>query len=271
MLRQRLLVILLLLPVGLCLILLGGWFYLGAIALILGSAAWEWAGLFQTGGLRPARLLVVVAVVCLAAARQLSGFSTAPMLLSLICLADMAWHLVDYERGAAHSGTDLTVTLAGSLYLGWVGSYLISLRSLPGGGQRLLTVLLIIWLADTAAYAVGKTWGKRRLAARLSPKKTWEGYLAGIAAGALAGALLVPVWHALGAPAPEMAVGHGLLLGLAIGTLAPLGDLGISMIKREMGVKDSSKLLPGHGGMLDRIDSWLWAAVIGYYLVIWLA
>jgi phosphatidate cytidylyltransferase len=271
MLRQRILVILLLLPIGICLIVLGGWFYLAAIALILGSAAWEWSGLFQTGGLRPARPLIMLGVIALTAARQLGGFGKAPLLLSLICLIAMTWHMIDYEHGAVHSGTDMAVTMAGTLYLGWVGSYLVSLRTLAGGVQWLLTVLLIIWAADTAAYGIGKTWGRHRLAAHLSPKKTWEGYLAGVAAGSVAGTILAPIWQTAIPGMPGMSIGQGLLLGTAIGALAPLGDLGISMIKREMGVKDTGRLLPGHGGMLDRVDSWIWAAVIGYYLVVWLA
>ncbi|MGH2605121.1 MAG: phosphatidate cytidylyltransferase, partial [Anaerolineales bacterium] len=127
----------------------------------------------------------------------------------------------------------------------------------------LLTALPAVWFADSAAYFVGKAIGRTRLSPRLSPKKTWEGYLAGILAAGVGGAGLAALWG-LAADPSGFRPAAGLWLGLAIGTLTPLGDLGISMIKREVQVKDTGRLLPGHGGALDRMDSWLWAGVLGY-------
>jgi phosphatidate cytidylyltransferase len=104
---------------------------------------------------------------------------------------------------------------------------------------------------------------------RLSPKKSWEGYFGGILFGALGGALLgyiYPTWLGAG---PAITPLRGLLLGLVMSILPTLGDLGESMIKRQVGVKDSGNLLPGHGGAFDRIDSWLWAGVISYYIIAW--
>jgi phosphatidate cytidylyltransferase len=129
-----------------------------------------------------------------------------------------------------------------------------------------MLVLPTVWIADTTAYGIGNWIGRRPLAKKLSPNKTWEGYLAGVIFGAASGVGLALLW---GTKASSITPVRGGLLGMVIAILAPLGDLGVSMIKRELRVKDTGSLLPGHGGALDRIDSWLWAAVLGYYLILW--
>jgi phosphatidate cytidylyltransferase len=107
------------------------------------------------------------------------------------------------------------------------------------------------------------------LAVTLSPGKTWEGYVAGVVTGGLLTALLASLWHTKAGAGAAVNGMHGLILGLLIATFAPLGDLAISMLKRQVDVKDTSHIIPGHGGALDRVDSVLWAAVIGYYYVLW--
>jgi len=118
-------------------------------------------------------------------------------------------------------------------------------------------------LVDLGAYAIGLKFGKHKMFPRLSPRKSWEGYaggvLFGVGFGALFGWVLKPVM-------PELAVWEGAVLGLVIGVLAPFGDLFVSMLKRIAGVKDSGTLIPGHGGILDRVDTWIWAVMLGYYL-----
>jgi phosphatidate cytidylyltransferase len=114
---------------------------------------------------------------------------------------------------------------------------------------------------------IGKRFGKHQLSPRVSPKKTWEGYLGGILFAMILTPLLAAGWHLR---APAVTPLDGLIIGAVISVFAPLGDLGESMLKRQFGLKDSSNLLPGHGGAMDRIDTWLWAAAIGYYLVLWL-
>lgn len=178
---------------------------------------------------------------------------------------------MDYERGAARSGTDFAITLGGILLLGWIGPYLISLRRLPDGLWWMLTALPSVWLADGFAYLIGRAIGRHPLCRRLSPKKTWEGYLGGVVGAAFGGMLLTLLWRIGAQQAGLFTPINGLLLGTISGILTPLGDLGISMIKRELNAKDTSTLLPGHGGLLDRLDSWLWAGVIGYYFVLWLS
>ncbi len=267
MLIKRVGVALLLLPIGLAGILVGGWAYILGITLILALAAWEYAQLMNAGGFQPSSVLVVGGAALLALGRGLNGFISAPGLLSLLVLLSMTYHLVAFERGRTLAGSDFGITLGGIIYLGWIGAYFISLRALPDGKWWVLFVLPVVWVADTGAYFVGVRFGRHKLSPRLSPKKTWEGYLGGVVAATLAAALLA--WILAGfASTPWPTVWNGALLGFLLAALSTLGDLGESMINRQVGVKDSGKLLPGHGGAFDRIDSWLWGAVIGYYLVV---
>lgn len=270
MLKERLAVSLILLPLAVWVIADGGWLYLAAAGTVLALAGAEYALLFRRHGLRPSLPLIVVGVVALTLDRFVAELEHAPLLLTVLCLASMVWHLVDFERGAPRSGTDFGVTLGGILYLGWIGAYLVSLRRLPLGEWWLLVALPSVWLADTVAYFVGRKYGRHRLSPRLSPKKSWEGYLAGVIGGAAAGAGLAAIWRVGAGPATVLNPATGLIVGMLVSVLAPLGDLGESMIKREIGVKDSGTLFPGHGGAFDRLDSWLWAGVLGYYAALWL-
>ena len=174
----------------------------------------------------------------------------------LIVLGSLTWQLF-HRQGSPIADWALTVT--GGLYLGLCGACLIGLR-MHAGSLWTLTTVLSIMFADSGAYFCGRAWGRHKLAPTISPGKTWEGYLAGIAIGGLLTALVASLCH--------LGTVHGLIVGLLIATFAPLGDLAISMIKRHVGAKDSSNLIPGHGGALDRVDSILWAAVIGYYYVL---
>ena len=149
--------------------------------------------------------------------------------------------------------------------MGWVGAYLIKLRNLPNGEWWFFLVLPIVWFADSGAYLVGKEIGKHKLSPRLSPKKTWEGYWGGVFFGVLGGVLFSWLWR----ENLQITLLNGAILGLILGLLTTLGDLGESMIKRQSGIKDSGHILPGHGGIFDRIDSWIWAAALGYYIIIW--
>lgn len=270
MLLKRALVTLILLPVGVALIVIGGWAYVAMVALILALAAWEYARLFRAGSLAPAALLLVAGTLAIAIGRAVDGFASAPWLVSLLILSSMTYHLVDYERGRDQAASDFSLTLAGMFYIGWLGAYLISVRQLPDGLWWLLIILPVVWLADTAAYLVGSRIGRHKMTKRLSPKKSWEGYFGGVVAGVLGGAALAALIQTFAVPGSAITWPRGALLGLALAVLTTLGDLGESMIKRQVGMKDSGDLLPGHGGVFDRIDSWLWAGVIGYYLITWL-
>jgi phosphatidate cytidylyltransferase len=124
-----------------------------------------------------------------------------------------------------------------------------------------------VWLGDSGAYLIGVRYGKHKMAPRLSPKKSWEGYAASVVAGMLTGILFAYIFTNYLNLADQITIWQGALLGLILGALPPLGDLGESMIKRQSGIKDSSDIIPGHGGFFDRVDSWIWGAVIGYYFL----
>jgi phosphatidate cytidylyltransferase len=269
MLVSRLLVSIVVLPIGLMAIYLGGFPYNILIILLLVLAAWEYVLLFRLGGLRPAGFLIPGGALLLALGRMWDGFLSAPWLISLLILVSMTYHLLAYERGRDQAGTDFAVSLGGIFYLGWIGSYLISLRALPEGNWWVLVVLPAVWLADSGAYIIGVRFGRHKLSPRLSPKKTWEGYLAGVVTGTLGAALLALVWRIGAGPETAITFWRAAWLGFVISVLTPLGDLGESMIKRQVGAKDSSHMIPGHGGFFDRIDTWLWAGVIGYYIITW--
>jgi phosphatidate cytidylyltransferase len=261
---NRLLVAIVLVPIGAAFIAAGGVAYSLFVTSFLGIAAWEYSRLFLRSGTCPSTWLIIGGVAVLSLSRAFLQFRWADLLLSLLVLLAMAVHLVNFERGRDRSGMDFAVTVTGILYLGWIGSYLISLRELTDGKWWVLTALPAVWVGDAAAMVIGKRFGRHLLSPRLSPKKTWEGYVGGVVGSTLWGALAGALW---GLVTPTLTIGRGALLGLVIGLLSVFGDLGESMIKRQAGAKDSSNILPGHGGVFDRIDSWLWAGVVGYYLV----
>jgi phosphatidate cytidylyltransferase len=270
MLRKRVLVAIVLLPIGLAAIIAGGWYLTALVGLFLGVAAWEYVTLFRAGGLQPAMVLAIGGTLLLLIGRNINGFEGAPWMISLLVLLSMTYHLVTYERGRDQAGTDFGVTLGGIFYIGWIGAYFISLRNLPDGKWWILVVLPAVWFADSAAYFIGKRFGRHHLSPRLSPKKTWEGYLSGIIVGVLLTAGFAALLQTWAGPGSAITPLRGALVGLVMSIFPTLGDLGESMIKRQVGVKDSGKMLPGHGGAFDRVDSWLWAVVIGYYMVFWL-
>ncbi len=264
MLGQRLLVIAILLPVGVFLVVIGGIPLYLFFSLILALSVWEYGNLFEKGGWKPWKLLGIISVSAIALLRSFFQFTYAPELVALITMAGMAFHLMQYENGRTEAAVDFCITLGGILYIGWLGSYLISLRSLPDGIWWFFLVLPSAWAGDSLAYLIGSRWGKTPLAPRLSPRKTREGYYAGILGAVLGGIIMAAIFHQY---APSITLLRGAITGFVMGVITPLGDLGESMFKRMVGAKDSSNLLPGHGGVFDRIDSWIWAGVLGFYLV----
>jgi phosphatidate cytidylyltransferase len=269
MLRDRVAIVILLFPFVAWIFAEGGWLFTAAISIILMLAAYEFGQLFKIHLLRPSLPILLLGTLFLSFARFLGGFEASVSVLTLLTLLAMIWHSLDYEHGAQRSGTDFAITLTGVVYLGWIGSYLISLRALADGKWWILIALPTVWLADSAAYFIGKWIGRHRLAPRLSPNKSWEGYLAGILAGALSGYLLALLWRIGAGSNSTVEPGRGLLVGTVLAIIAPFGDLGVSMIKRELNVKDTGGLIPGHGGALDRLDTWIWAGVLGFYIIQW--
>jgi phosphatidate cytidylyltransferase len=184
--------------------------------------------------------------------------------LALLLIATLGWAVIRYRQGTSNAVTGFALTIAGGFYLGWTSAHLISLRALDEGLFWLLTVCMAVWASDSIAYLVGSRLGRTRLIPDVSPGKTWEGYLGGIAGASLITPLLTLAWQQLGASS-AVSPQHGFVIGLLISVVSPLGDIGISMFKRYAGTKNTSRLIPGHGGLLDRVDALLIAGVLGYY------
>lgn len=265
---SRVLTALVLAAIGIPAIYFGGiWFFI-PFAILICIAAWEFARLFQAVGVQASGSLAVAGVLLILAARAYR-LDLAAAALAVSVAAALVFHLVAYERGRDQAATDFVATAAAMVYLGWIGAYLFDLRGLPGGIWWFLLCLGPVWISDSAAYYVGRSFGRHKMAPRLSPKKSWEGYIASAVGGMLGGMGLAAVFSATSIL--RVPLWQGALLGFLMGTLPTLGDLGESMIKRQAGIKDSGGLIPGHGGAFDRIDSWLWAAAVGYYFIVWFA
>jgi phosphatidate cytidylyltransferase len=210
--------------------------------------------------------LLVPAVVALLAAAQ---FGTPPVLglvLFVSLVLTLGYTLLLYESGQIGESVYNWLGLWGGLLLGWIGSYFFLLRDQgPDGWQWIALAMVSNWTADSGAFLVGsylagKVIGRHQLSPRLSPKKTVEGFVGSVLAGVGAAAIMASLLH--------LPLALALLIGLAIALVSPIGDLGISLLKRRAGVKDSGKLFPGHGGALDRLDSLIWSIAITYYLLL---
>jgi len=158
-------------------------------------------------------------------------------------------------------------TWAGILYIGWLLGYAVALRGLDDGRNWVFYALFCTFGSDTAAFFIGRAFGRHKLAPSISPGKTWEGAFGGLL-GAVGVSLLFLLNHPLSLSA-GFTVWQAVVLGLLVSTGGQLGDLVESLFKRNVGAKDSGTLLPGHGGVLDRMDSIVFALVIVYYWVVW--
>jgi len=184
------------------------------------------------------------------------GVTTSLLLTSLVVLS-LIWLLWRPQKEGAFAGWAWTI--AGVVYVGWLLSFLVALRGLDAGRYWVFLTLFIIFASDTTAFFVGRAWGKHRLALRISPGKTWEGAVAGVVGAIIIGLALVKLFDL------PLSYGQAILLSLLVSVFGQLGDLVESLFKRNMGIKESGKLLPGHGGILDRIDSIIFAGVVVYY------
>lgn len=259
---RRTVTALVLLSIAIPVILKGGIYIFLFLGFFIVVASWEYLQMFRAAKTEPSPLILVGGTFALILTRTFFP-EAAEATLTLLVLAAMTVHLLAYERGRELAGTDFAVTLGGFVYLGWVGAYLLELRNLPNGQWWLLFVLPCVWVADSFAYFIGSKFGKHKMTPRLSPKKSWEGYFAGILSGTLFG-----IAFAQYGPL-EFSVLQGALFGLMLSTLTTLGDLGESLLKRQGGVKDSGTFIPGHGGAFDRIDSLIWAAALGVFWIRW--
>lgn len=263
--RTRLIVADIFVPITAFFAIQGGIAFVGFVTIILGVAAWEFWRIFQKGDYAPSLSVLLVFSTSAVIMRYLWGLQYFEIWLGALLFVSLFMHVLQQQRGNEKAASNLALTVFGALYLGFLGSYAISVRFLEQGLYWTMLVFPIISLADTGAYIFGRLFGKHKMLTVVSPKKSWEGYIGGIVVGALGGWGLAALWQIA---SPAVLPIHGLILGFAISVIGPFGDFGESMIKRQFNIKDSSNLLPGHGGFFDRIDSSLWAAILGYYLII---
>jgi phosphatidate cytidylyltransferase len=261
-LARRVLTALLVLPLVLAGLLLGPALLGGAIVLVvLLLGLWEFFGIIEARGLVPYRVtgLIVMLAIFVEVVTRLDwvGPPLWPM-VALVTLTSLLLRVGEFSATVPAAA----MTLLGATYLGALGGTLAGLRLLEPlalAPWRIVLLLAIVMVSDTAAYLVGNAIGRRKLAPSISPGKSVEGAAGGLLGG-VAGALAV--WAA---GMPGLPAWHAGLLGFAVAVLGILGDLLESLLKRWAGVKDSGRLFPGHGGMLDRLDSLLFGAPVLYY------
>lgn len=239
---------------------LGGWTFALAAAVIAVVGTMELYQMLRHAGYRP---FVLVGLASTAGMAALPIFvqppQTAWIALLVLLLGVAGAHYLTpelYRLGMLN----WAMTLAPVLYVGLLLGHLAWLRQDHRGAWWVFSALVITWAYDTGAYVAGSGYGRRPFMAHISARKTREGVMGGLLLATLAGLLAVPT--------VRLTVWQGLLLGCLVGVTAQTGDLVESMIKRQMGVKDSGTLLPGHGGLLDRIDSLLFTAPLVAYVAL---
>lgn len=242
---------------------------LATVAAVIGVL--EIAGALARRGIVIPRLPVLASTVAITAAALLGGPDALVVVFGLAVTVIVSWTLVVPVRGPRRpTGTgagprtvpdarDTATAVFTTAYVPLLAAFAVMLLRPDDGAWRVLTLVLLVVCSDLGGFVAGVVWGRHPLAPRISPKKSWEGLAGSGAASVVAGVVAAVVFFS----APWWT---GVLLGLVTVVVATLGDLGESMIKRDLGIKDMSSLLPGHGGLMDRMDSMLAAAP-----VVWLA
>jgi phosphatidate cytidylyltransferase len=225
---------------------------------VITAAAAEAYGMLQRSGFRPATLLGLVGTVGVCLGAYWKGIEALPLVTVLVFGGAMMWYLLRIVE--ARPLANIAVTAMTFIWVAVLGSYApLMLRANHGKGLFLGAVVVAV-AADIAAFLVGRWIGNRPMAPDISPGKTVEGFIGGLVAAVIVGAIIGKELT------PWGGMKHGLVLGLVVGLIAPAGDLFESMIKRDLGVKDSGALLGGHGGLLDRFDSLLVVLPAAYYV-----
>jgi phosphatidate cytidylyltransferase len=252
----------------------GGLAWLGFTLLVVGLALGEFYQMMEAKGLAPHWKSGTFSVLLLpvgAYIRLQTGHTAEWNQGGLLTVLIAAVLLAELRRGAGKQAVlNIAATLLGVVYIGWFGTHIEILRELPRawhlpyalGASFALLPFFLAWICDTAAYGVGLAFGRTKLMPDVSPGKSVEGAVAGLLA-AIGAAFLARAWFA-----PYLTLVDALILGTLVGVLGQLGDLVESLLKRDVEMKDTSRLIPGHGGVLDRFDSVLFAApVVAYYLL----
>lgn len=264
MLQQRVLSAIVLLPIVLGATYLGGWVFFAVVFTVTVLAGYEFYALLAGYGRHPAPVLGLAMIAAFVITATQHNWELSRLVLAVGLILSLLWQIG--RSSLQRSLSDWALTFIGAVYIGWMAGFIISVRQLSDGFGWMMVILLGTWVNDavgymTGVYLAGRYLGRHAFAPTISPKKTWEGSVAGWLACAIVTTALVAFLGVSLLP--------GMALGLAIGVLGTMGDLGISFVKRQVGVKDSSNLIPGHGGILDRVDSLLFVSVIVYYFALW--
>jgi len=243
-----------------------GSIFLGSLAsgIVFGVMAGFCVAEFYAMERREARLpnevFGIVAAVAMPIAAALFGMPGLSSIVTALIAASLVWHTLIRRTRTA----DTAVTVFGAVYTGFLLAYIpLIIRTFSSGMILALTLVVSVWVNDMSAYFIGSLVGRHKLAPHISPKKSWEGFLAGTA-GTLAVWALAPL-----VPGFSLDLGPALMTGIAIAISSVIGDLAESRMKREAGVKDSGDSLPGHGGFLDRLDSLILVGLVAYWVLWW--
>ena len=242
-------------------VLASEWTTLALLVAMAGITAGEFYYMLRQDAKLPNEMLGIIAAMLYPVSVFFLGLNGALYVSLALLLALIVWY-VFWMRARV---SDVGVSFFGAAYCGMLLSGIIVVREAlpaPWGGVLVLGILLSVWANDSFAYLVGSKFGKHKLAPRTSPKKSWEGFFAGLAGSAVFWCLMTLV------PGVTMSIPQAILFGLASGLMGVLGDLAESRIKRNSGFKDSGTIMPGHGGLLDRCDSLFLVAVISAILLV---
>lgn len=240
-------------------IFFGGPLGLAVVCAVVGAlSAVELFALLRREHRLPNEVFGIAAVVAMPFAAATHGLAGLGAAFGALIVVSLAWHLAFPQVKAS----DTAATVFGAAYVGFSLAHLVLIRQLDAGTELVLATVASVWANDSFAYLVGSTFGRHKMAPSISPRKSWEGF----AAGTL---FTTAVWVIVGTVSDVgLPVGAMAAVGLAASFAAVLGDLAESRLKREADVKDSGRLLPGHGGFLDRFDSMIVVSVVAYYALI---
>ncbi|GAB2878047.1 phosphatidate cytidylyltransferase [Streptomyces deserti] len=234
--------------------------FVGVIAVAVVVGLWELTKrLEERKGIRAPLVPLALGGAAMVVAGYVRGAEGAWVAMGLTALAVLVWRMTEPPENYLR---DVTAGVFAAFYVPFLATFVAMMLAADDGPRRVLTFLLLTVVSDTGAYAVGWRFGKHKLAPRISPGKTREGLLGAVAFAMVVGALCMQL------VIDDGTWWQGLLLGLAVAVSATLGDLGESMIKRDLGIKDMGTLLPGHGGIMDRLDSLLPTAPVVWLLLV---
>jgi phosphatidate cytidylyltransferase len=261
---KRILGIAIIVPIGVFLVIAGGWIFTLGTSTILAIAAWEYWNFFRESKFAPHKYFLIISTFVCTISRYIFSGVYFESIFILIFIASVIISLSRYEEDDTNSLTTMGLELIGLIFIAYFGSYLVSLRFLPDGKMWILLAIPAIGCGDIGAFLIGSRFGKHKLAPKVSPNKSIEGYMGGILFTVIY-ALLFSLVFTFGAA--NITVARAAILGVILGIVSPLGDLLASLLKRSFNRKDSGKIIPGHGGILDRVDTWLLGGAAAYFVI----